>query len=171
MCIQLVLRRARVQVITWKWVMKNPIKVIIFLWLLPYFQYWSLRRYVRFISLGATQMRLSYQQAAIPNKPVGGEIWQGMTDTLEGTHRCSSQLQWMNQCERACLSQQWNAATSYRQMHADARGATWEAVSHSDSPIRSGLTVSGQVESAGYEQREKQWAVPSFFQKQKKNTD
>lgn len=61
---------------------ENPIKAIIYQWLLPHFQYRNLMRYVRFISWGETQTRrsqgtltLSYQQAAILNKPVGGKIW------------------------------------------------------------------------------------------------
>lgn len=52
--IQRVLGRPGLQVHTCKQVRRNPLKVIIYLWLLPHFQYRILKRCVR-LSLGETQ--------------------------------------------------------------------------------------------------------------------
>lgn len=149
--IQRVWRRERVQYV--KIGHENPIKAIIYQWLLPHFQYRNLMRYVRFISWGDTQTRqsqgtltLSHQQAAILNKPVGGKIWLRKDGYISGsTSLLITAL--MNESVRVSLSQQWNTATAHRQMAAEAPSARREAASHSNGPIRTWLTGSGQVET------------------------
>lgn len=81
----------------------------------------------------------------------------------------------MNETMR--LSHQRNAATSSRQMVAEAGIARQEAASRSDTPIRPWLTGSGQAENPGYEQRQKQWppycqSSPFYYKHtQNKNID
>lgn len=61
----------------------------------------------------------------------------------------------LNECVRVFVC----AATSYRQMAAEAGSGRQEAASHSDTSIRPWLSESGQVESPGCEQRDKTMAT------------
>lgn len=58
----------------------------------------------------------------------------------------------MNELLWACVSQQWSAAAD---RWLQTLTVSQEAVSHSDTPIRSRLRGSGQVGSPGYEQNGK----------------
>lgn len=128
--------------------MKNPIKAIIYLWLLPHFQYRNLMRYVRFISLGETQQSqgthtLSYQQAAILNKPVGSKIWQRKTYFKEHitAHHCFNE--WIG------VSVSQPSVKRCYILQTDGCRGLWCQMSSCltfNTPIRPWLTGSGQVE-------------------------